>query len=80
MKLETLFEANKIAKELEKWNDINLRLECGKGFYQMTFKASKNKTMHTEFEQSINDDKTIDCFKKFIGMQIKRCNDELERM
>ena len=80
MKLETLFEANKVAKELERWNDIATRLECGNGFYQMSFKAEKNKTMFTEFEYSIKDEKTIVCFKKFVDEQIKRCQDEIERM
>lgn len=80
MKLETLFKANKIAKELEIWNDIATRLGCGNGFYNLSFKAEKNKTMFTEFEYSIKDEKTIACFKKFVDEQIKRCNDELERL
>jgi allantoicase len=80
MKLETLFEANKVAKELERWNDIATRLECGNGFYRMSFKAEKNKTMFTDFEYSITDDKTIACFKKFVDEQIKKCQDEIERM
>ena len=80
MTTEKLFEANKIAKELSHWNDIATRLECGNGFYRMSFHASKNKTMHTEFEQPIKDEKTIDCFKKFVSEQVKRCKDEFERL
>jgi hypothetical protein len=80
MKLETLFEANKIAKELERWNDISMRLSCGNGFYQLLFKAGQNKTMFTEFEYNISDEKTIACFKNFVDEQIKKCQDEIERM
>jgi hypothetical protein len=46
----------------------------------MSFKAEKNKTMFTDFEYSITDDKTIACFKKFVDEQIKKCQDEIERM
>ena len=80
MTLETLVRANKVARELERWNDIASRLECGEGFGAISFKAEKNKTMSSEFEYFIRDVKTIDTFKAFVNDRIKECEDEIEQM
>lgn len=80
MKLQTLIEANRIASELKRWKDIYTRLECGDSFYQMIFKADKNKTMDSEYQYMIYDEPTINCFKHFVDTQIKKYEDELERI
>ncbi len=80
MKLETLVRANQVARQLERWKDIDMRLSCGDGFGRILFKAEKNKTMTSEFEYFICDEGTINAFKVFVGEQIKECLDEIEQM
>lgn len=80
MKLETLIEANRVASELNKWKDMQTRLSLGDGFFSMQFKASKNKTMFTEYDYYIRDEKTIGCFKKFVDSMIEKCEKEIKNM
>lgn len=80
MKLETLVKANRVARELERWKDIAMRLSLGGSFCQISFKAEKNKTMSSEFEYFIRDEKTIETFKAFVNNRIKECEDEIEQM
>lgn len=80
MTLETLVKANRVARELERWKDIAMRLNLGNGFCQIVFKAEKTKTMSSEFEYFIGDEKTIDTFKAFVNDRIKECEDEIEQM
>lgn len=80
MTIETLVKANRVAKELERWRDIGTRLQCGSGFYQISFKAEKNKTMSSEYDYCIDDEKTINAFKAFVNDRIEKCEDELEQL
>jgi len=80
MKLDTLFEANKVAAELRQWQDMELRLSLGDGFFQIMFKAYKAKTLPDEYDKVIKDEATINAFKKFVKSMVKKCEDEIAAM
>jgi len=80
MKLEVLFDANKIAAELRQWQDIDTRLSCGDGFYNIMFNAYQTKSLDGKYEKLIKDEGTINAFKKFVKSMIKKCEDEIERL
>lgn len=80
MKLDTLFEANKVASQLRKWQDMDLRLSLGTGNYSLKFTAQKTKTLFDEYEHYVTDEETVKAFKKFVKSMVKKCEDEIEKM
>jgi len=40
MTIETLVKANRVAKELERWRDIDTRLQCGTGVFKTIYNTN----------------------------------------
>ena len=80
MELEKLKEANRLAYEISKLQDIQTRLECGNGFYQIQFVAHKVKTLPDEYTKLIDDKETIEAYKKFIKATIKKLQSDFDKL
>lgn len=79
MTADTLQEANRLSKELHKWQHIETRISCGSGFYNIQFIGNANKTMEA-IEAWITDDSVIKSYHKFVKDRINDCEKRLEKL
>jgi len=80
MTLEKLNEANRIAKDLKKWEDIDKRLSLGSNFFRIVFKANPTKSLPNEYEELIESAETIHAYHTFVRSMIKKCELQLENI
>lgn len=79
MKPESYQRAKQIRYDLEKWNNVQTRLECGSEFFKIHFHGYENKTMN-EVTMPITDPAIIELYKKYVAKIVQGLEDEFEKL
>jgi len=79
MTQEKLFHANRLAKELKRWQHIELLLSLGSNFCCLKFEAYETGSSD-KYENLIEDRPTFVAYRSFVLTMIQKSEAELEQL